>query len=89
MNCAESTHRYILSCNGLCGLLKNVNLSFFFQKLHLAEDVAGASFMAAGSSAPELFTSIIGKLHFHLCCNDMHCFNKILFILSGVESDFY
>ena len=69
--------------------LKNINLSFFFQKLHLAEDVAGASFMAAGSSAPELFTSIIGKLHFHLCCNDMHCFNEILFILSGVESDFY
>uniref|UniRef100_A0A8C9SMP0 Solute carrier family 24 member 3 n=1 Tax=Scleropages formosus TaxID=113540 RepID=A0A8C9SMP0_SCLFO len=28
--------------------------------LHLSEDVAGATFMAAGSSAPELFTSIIG-----------------------------
>jgi hypothetical protein len=25
-------------------------------------DVAGATFMAAGSSAPELFTSIIGKI---------------------------
>ena len=24
-------------------------------------DVAGATFMAAGSSAPELFTSIVGK----------------------------
>lgn len=25
------------------------------------EDVAGATFMAAGSSAPELFTSVIGR----------------------------
>lgn len=31
-----------------------------FQRLHLSEDVAGATFMAAGSSAPELFTSVIG-----------------------------
>ncbi|XP_078262118.1 LOW QUALITY PROTEIN: sodium/potassium/calcium exchanger 3-like [Rhinoraja longicauda] len=30
------------------------------ERLHLSEDVAGATFMAAGSSAPELFTSIIG-----------------------------
>ena len=29
-------------------------------KLHVHSDVAGATFMAAGSSAPELFTSIIG-----------------------------
>ncbi|XP_067374833.1 sodium/potassium/calcium exchanger 3 isoform X2 [Channa argus] len=28
--------------------------------LHLSQDVAGATFMAAGSSAPELFTSLIG-----------------------------
>ncbi|XP_033830546.1 sodium/potassium/calcium exchanger 3 [Periophthalmus magnuspinnatus] len=28
--------------------------------LNLSEDVAGATFMAAGSSAPELFTSLIG-----------------------------
>ena len=27
----------------------------------MADDVAGATFMAAGSSAPELFTSILGK----------------------------
>lgn len=32
----------------------------FFQKLHLSEDVAGATFMAAGSSTPELFASVIG-----------------------------
>ncbi|XP_037543628.1 sodium/potassium/calcium exchanger 3 [Nematolebias whitei] len=30
------------------------------ENLHLSEDVAGATFMAAGSSAPELFTSVIG-----------------------------
>lgn len=30
------------------------------EELQLSEDVAGATFMAAGSSAPELFTAIIG-----------------------------
>ncbi|XP_078391843.1 sodium/potassium/calcium exchanger 3-like [Cetorhinus maximus] len=30
------------------------------EHLQLSEDVAGATFMAAGSSAPELFTSLIG-----------------------------
>ncbi|XP_054759349.2 sodium/potassium/calcium exchanger 3-like [Lytechinus pictus] len=30
------------------------------ERLNLTEDVAGATFMAAGSSAPELFTSVIG-----------------------------
>ncbi|XP_076360329.1 sodium/potassium/calcium exchanger 4-like isoform X2 [Tachypleus tridentatus] len=30
------------------------------QRLNLSEDVAGATFMAAGSSAPELFTAILG-----------------------------
>uniref|UniRef100_A0A8C7XS16 Solute carrier family 24 member 3 n=2 Tax=Oryzias sinensis TaxID=183150 RepID=A0A8C7XS16_9TELE len=30
------------------------------EHLQMSEDVAGATFMAAGSSAPELFTSIIG-----------------------------
>lgn len=30
------------------------------EALELTEDVAGATFMAAGSSAPELFTSVIG-----------------------------
>ncbi|KAK7907647.1 hypothetical protein WMY93_016259 [Mugilogobius chulae] len=34
------------------------------EKLDLSEDVAGATFMAAGSSAPELFASVIGmRLH--------------------------
>jgi len=32
------------------------------QRLNMSEDVAGATLMAAGSSAPELFTAIIGVL---------------------------
>lgn len=39
------------------------------QKLDLSEDVAGATFMAAGSSAPELFASIIGK-YTHPCTSN-------------------
>ncbi|CAD5117580.1 DgyrCDS6338 [Dimorphilus gyrociliatus] len=35
------------------------------EKLKLSEDVAGATFMAAGSSAPELFTSVIGVFIAH------------------------
>lgn len=53
------------------------------ETLHLSPDVAGATFMAAGSSAPELFTSvmgifavkndvgigtIVGSAVFNLCC---------------------
>lgn len=38
-----------------------IHACFFLQRLHLSEDVAGATFMAAGSSAPELFTSVIGR----------------------------
>ena len=34
---------------------------FLFVVLGLQSDVAGATFMAAGSSAPELFTSFIGE----------------------------
>lgn len=33
---------------------------FLFSELRLSPDVAGATFMAAGSSAPELATVIIG-----------------------------
>jgi len=36
------------------------SLEAITEKLDLSEDVAGATFMAAGSSAPELFTSIAG-----------------------------
>ncbi|XP_042208957.1 probable sodium/potassium/calcium exchanger CG1090 [Homarus americanus] len=35
------------------------SLEMICDKLHLSEDVAGATFMAAGSSAPELATSVI------------------------------
>jgi len=53
------------------------------EAMHLSSDVAGATFMAAGSSAPELFTSlmgvfavkndvgigtIVGSAVFNLCC---------------------
>ncbi|XP_021100472.1 sodium/potassium/calcium exchanger 4 isoform X3 [Heterocephalus glaber] len=34
-------------------------------RLHLSEDVAGATFMAAGSSTPELFASVIGVFITH------------------------
>ncbi|XP_035767393.1 sodium/potassium/calcium exchanger 3-like [Neolamprologus brichardi] len=53
-------------------------------RLNLSEDVAGATFMAAGSSAPELFTSIIGSEAvslgstprfdlLHVFCHCPHC----------------
>ncbi|XP_022671425.1 sodium/potassium/calcium exchanger Nckx30C-like isoform X3 [Varroa jacobsoni] len=35
-------------------------LDVITEKLAISEDVAGATFMAAGGSAPELFTSVIG-----------------------------
>ncbi|CAH1795775.1 unnamed protein product [Owenia fusiformis] len=35
-------------------------LGVITQRLDISEDVAGATFMAAGGSAPELFTSLIG-----------------------------
>ncbi|XP_059616965.1 sodium/potassium/calcium exchanger Nckx30C isoform X2 [Phlebotomus argentipes] len=36
------------------------SLDVIIEKLGIADDVAGATFMAAGGSAPELFTSVIG-----------------------------
>jgi len=41
-------------------LIKSLHFNLRFKKLQLSDDVAGATFMAAGSSAPELFTSVIG-----------------------------
>ena len=42
-------------------------LEVIIDKLQITEDVAGATLMAAGGSAPELFTSIIGKsLYFEI-----------------------
>ena len=36
------------------------SLEGIIEKLEISDDVAGATFMAAGGSAPELFTSLIG-----------------------------
>lgn len=33
---------------------------FFFKALNMSSDVAGATFMAAATSAPELFVNVIG-----------------------------
>ncbi|XP_058481000.1 sodium/potassium/calcium exchanger 2-like isoform X2 [Solea solea] len=40
-------------------------LTVITEKLAISDDVAGATFMAAGGSAPELFTSIIGVFISH------------------------
>lgn len=46
----------------LCHSIWNFTFSFFLQVLRLQPDVAGATFMAAGSSAPELATTLVGVL---------------------------
>ncbi|XP_061102913.1 sodium/potassium/calcium exchanger 2-like, partial [Conger conger] len=40
-------------------------LTVITEKLQISDDVAGATFMAAGGSAPELFTSLIGVFISH------------------------
>ncbi|XP_060720675.1 sodium/potassium/calcium exchanger 2-like [Tachysurus vachellii] len=40
-------------------------LTVIIDKLQISDDVAGATFMAAGGSAPELFTSVIGVFISH------------------------
>eukprot|EP00494_Astrolonche_serrata_P023223 UN23481 len=40
------------------------SLGLISAKLNLSEDVAGATFMASGSSAPELFTSIVDTFYY-------------------------
>ncbi|MFT7819287.1 sodium/potassium/calcium exchanger 2 isoform X1 [Arapaima gigas] len=40
-------------------------LTVITEKLSISDDVAGATFMAAGGSAPELFTSVIGVFVSH------------------------
>ncbi|KAK7877492.1 hypothetical protein WMY93_031832 [Mugilogobius chulae] len=46
-------------------LVKVRTLTVIIKKLQISEDVAGATFMAAGRSAPELFTSLIGAFIAH------------------------
>lgn len=41
------------------------SLTVITEKLNISDDVAGATFMAAGGSAPELFTSLIGVFIAH------------------------
>ncbi|KYO17593.1 hypothetical protein Y1Q_0000333 [Alligator mississippiensis] len=41
------------------------SLTVITEKLDISDDVAGATFMAAGGSAPELFTSLIGVFIAH------------------------
>ncbi|XP_009272570.1 PREDICTED: sodium/potassium/calcium exchanger 2 isoform X1 [Aptenodytes forsteri] len=41
------------------------SLTVITEKLSISDDVAGATFMAAGGSAPELFTSLIGVFISH------------------------
>lgn len=48
--CLSAIYNYVRTCTCVCRLVMN-----------LQSDVAGATFMAAGSSAPELFTSIVGQ----------------------------
>lgn len=71
----QRSARWLISCF-LCVILDfqtasscgKMNFTFvssplsLSQRLQLSEDVAGATFMAAGSSAPELFTSVIGTV---------------------------
>ncbi|XP_076015713.1 sodium/potassium/calcium exchanger 3 [Genypterus blacodes] len=44
----------------VCDIYFVPSLEKISENLQLSQDVAGATFMAAGSSAPELFTSLIG-----------------------------
>ncbi|XP_047441952.1 sodium/potassium/calcium exchanger 3-like isoform X2 [Mugil cephalus] len=44
----------------VCDVYFVPSLEMISENLQLSQDVAGATFMAAGSSAPELFTSLIG-----------------------------
>ncbi|KAI7804152.1 putative sodium/potassium/calcium exchanger 4 [Triplophysa rosa] len=67
-NCTEPGNAALYMFLGLaivCDDYFVTSLENICEKLHLSEDVAGATFMAAGSSAPELFASIIGVFITH------------------------
>ena len=56
-------HEYIITSVAIAIICDDFfvpSLEAISEKLDLSEDVAGATFMAAGSSAPELFTSVAG-----------------------------
>eukprot|EP00928_Gymnodinium_smaydae_P062417 TRINITY_DN46284_c0_g1_i1.p1 TRINITY_DN46284_c0_g1~~TRINITY_DN46284_c0_g1_i1.p1 ORF type:complete len:558 (-),score=125.43 TRINITY_DN46284_c0_g1_i1:130-1803(-) len=50
----------LLGLNTVCDVYFTGSLDVMVEKWNVKPDVAGATFMAAGGSAPELFTSIIG-----------------------------
>ena len=52
--------KYFVALAIVCDDFFVPSLEAISEKLKLSEDVAGATFMAGGSSAPELFTSIAG-----------------------------
>ncbi|XP_074901334.1 sodium/potassium/calcium exchanger 5 isoform X1 [Buteo buteo] len=55
------------------------SLEIISECLGLSQDVAGATFMAAGSSAPELVTAFLGKRHIHFE-------SRILFVACQTET---
>jgi len=50
----------LLGLNTVCDVYFTGALEIMVEKWHIKPDVAGATFMAAGGSAPELFTSLVG-----------------------------
>mmetsp|Transcript_31 Transcript_31/g.108 ORF Transcript_31/g.108 Transcript_31/m.108 type:complete len:661 (+) Transcript_31:138-2120(+) len=52
----------LLGLNTVCDVYFTGALEVMVERWHIKPDVAGATFMAAGGSAPELFTSFIGTL---------------------------
>ena len=56
----EDSYSFIISLCFVCDDYFVPVLEALCEKLKIPDDVAGATFMAAGTSSPELFTSIIG-----------------------------
>merc|ERR1719484_477099 len=52
----------LLGLNTVCDIYFCGALDEMVENFGVAPDVAGATFMAAGGSAPELFTSLIGAI---------------------------
>jgi len=53
----------LLGLNTVCDAYFTGALDVMVERWQIAPDVAGATFMAAGGSAPELFTSLIGAFY--------------------------
>ena len=58
--------------------------SSFFPELNLPPDVAGATFMAAGSSGPELATALIGVFVAEVKLQPVKATATFLCVLLGV-----